>query len=257
MMTCRPHLFLLLSAIGASLFASTAVGGARAADAGTITGLVDPAPPVNAVTAVTAVDRETDKKYVGKLDMSSGRFTIAGLPLGAAYDCQVDYGGARLEGVNLKAKASDYEEEQPLTKEDIENIKATARSLNQFEDVVDVMAVAGNIQHAAVLVNKLRTRPFINSQPGEVVWRLELWHFERPEETWIKEQDELFIVLYRERLQRSAFNKKALILDPALGGLRPTNEKRVIDVGLIRLPRNEPGIRLRSAKTPGGTIRGG
>jgi hypothetical protein len=32
----------------------------------------------------------------------SGRFTVTGLPMGAAYDCLIDYGAARLEGVNLE-----------------------------------------------------------------------------------------------------------------------------------------------------------
>ena len=210
-----------------------------AADTGTIQGTLD-----KKVTAVTAVDRQTDKKHPGTVD-AAGRFTISGLPLSATFDCVVDFDGARLEGVNLKVPRSDYEEEQPLSKEDITALKSTTAALNKFEDQVEVLAVQGNIQHAAVLVNKVRTRPFINSQPGEVVWRLELWHFEKPDETWVKVQDELFLVLYRERIRKSAFEKKSLTLDPALGGLKVTKEKPVLDVGKIELPSNKPGIRLR------------
>jgi hypothetical protein len=110
---------------------------------------------------------------------------------------------------------------------------------------VEVLAVAGNIQHAAVVLNKLRTKPFVNSQPGEVIWRLEVWRFERPDETWVKVQDELFLVHYRERLQKSEFDKKALTLDPALGGLQPTKEKPTINVGTIKLSAEKPGIRMR------------
>jgi hypothetical protein len=236
-----PTLILVIILIFLGLYC----GPVLAEDSGTIVGTLDHAAQV---TGITAIDRETDKKYPGKVDAQSGRFTIAGVPFGAACDCLIDYDGVRLEGVNLQVKRSDYEEEQPLTKEDIETIKATTASLNKFEDVVEVLVVSGNIQHAAVVVQKLRTKPFINSQPGEVVWRLELWHFERPDETWIKEQDELFIVLYRERIQRSVFDKKALTLDPALGGLRPTREKPIVDVGVVRLPKKEAGIRMR-AKT--------
>ena len=141
-------------------------------------------------------------------------------PLGATFDCLIDFqGGARLEGVNLKVPRSEYEEEQPLSAEDAETIKEKVRHLNKFEDEVDVLAVAGNIQHAAVVVNKLRTRPFVNSKPGEVVWRCELWKFERPEETWVKVQDELFLVLYRERIPHAVYAKKSVTFDPALGGL--------------------------------------
>jgi hypothetical protein len=215
---------------------------ARAADRGTITGVVDkPA----LVTTVTAIDRATDKRFPGKLD-AAGRFRIDGLPLGASYDCILDLKGGRLEGVNLHVPRSDYEEEQPLTKEDIATLKKTARSLDQFEDKVDVLTVTGNIQHAAVLLNKVRTKPFVNSRPGEVVWRLELWHFERPDDTWIKVQDELFLVLYRERIAKEAYEKKSLTLDPALGGLKPTAANRVVDAGKVKVPATKPGIRLRS-----------
>jgi hypothetical protein len=218
---------------------------ARAAETGVIQGILDKA---SAVTGVTAVDRVTDKKYAGKVDGQTGRFTIAGLPLGTVVDLQVDYDGARLEGVNLKVPRSDYEEEQPLSKEDVEALNKTVQALNKFEDKVEVLTIQGNIQHTAVLIIKLRTKAFINSQPGEIVWRLELWHFEKPDETWVKVQDELFLVLYRERIQKSVFEKKALTIDPALGGLRVTKEKPTLDVGAVTLPTKEPGIRLRSPK---------
>jgi hypothetical protein len=220
---------------------------ARAAEPGTITGSVDKAARV---TAVFTTDRDNDsKKYPGKVDAASGRFTIDGLPLDARYDCVLDLaGGGRLEGVNLKVPHSDYEKEQPLIKEDVETITTTAKSLNQFEDQVDVLTVTGNIQHAAVVLNKLRTKPFINSNPGEVIWRLELWHFARPEETWIKDQEELGIILYRERLQKKDFDKKSLTLDPSLGGVSLTEKQPQADLGRVELPGAEPGVRLRPVK---------
>ena len=200
---------------------------------------------------MTAVDRSTDKKFPGKLDPKTGEFAMSGLPFDAAYDLQIDFAGARLEGVNLKVPRSDFEEEQPLSKDDIAALKETARSLNKFEDQIDILTVTGNIQHAAVLLNKLRTKPFYESKPGEIIWRLELWHFERPDETWVKVQDELFVVLYRERLQKKAYDQKSLTLDPALGGLKISKEKATLDLGRIELPAKEPGIRLRAdIKTP-------
>jgi len=170
------------------------------------------------------------------------------LPLGAAYDLIVDAGAVRLEGVNLKVPRSDYEEEQPLSRDDIKTIKAKALELNQFEDKVEVMTVSGNIQHAAVILNKLRTKTFVNSNEGEVIWRLEVWHFEKPDEAWFKVQDELFQVLYRERLQKKDFDKKALTLDPSLGGIKLTPKKAKADVGKVALPSKEAGIRLRPIK---------
>jgi hypothetical protein len=215
------------------------------AETGTIRGTVDKA---GAITAVTAVDRAGDKKYTGTINRKTGGFTIAGLPLGASYDCIIDAGAVRLEGVNLKVPRSDYEEEQPLTADDVAAIKKAALSLNKFENEIEVLAVRGNIQHAAVVLNKKRTTPFYESKPGEMIWRLELWHFEKPDETWIKVQEEFAVVLYRERLQKGDFARKALTLDPALGGLRPDARQKVVDLGKIVLPSREPGIRLRDDK---------
>jgi len=240
----RPaHLIPMTLALLLALAPDGAV--ARAADAtGTITGTLD---PPGGVATVVAIDRSTDKKYPGTVDAGSGRFTVAGLPLGATFDCLIDcQGGARLEGVNLKVPRSEYEEEQPLSAEDIATIKEKVLHLNKFEDEVDVLGVAGNIQNAAVLINKLRTRPFVNSKPGEVVWRCELWRFERPEETWVKVQDELFLVLYRARIPRAEYDKKAVTFDPALGGLAVTRETPTVHLGPVKPPPAAPGVRLRT-----------
>src|SRR5262245_54378519 len=217
--------------LSALLLASSAI----AADKGTITGtIVDP----KGVTAVTAVDRaeEKDKKYKGSVDPKTGKFTIADLPLDATYDVAIDSGAVRLEGVNLKVPPSDFEEEMPLTKEDVEAIKKICHKLNKFENEIDVMVVAGNCQHAAVLLNKRRTTPFYESKPGEMIWRLELWHFDKPEDDWIKSQEYLGILFYRERLQKGDFAKKALTLDPALGGVKLTAKESAVDVGKVALP---------------------
>jgi hypothetical protein len=213
---------------------------AAGARTGTITGSLVQGPPG---TSATAIDRATGKRHPGRID--AGRIVIEALALDASYDLIIDAPDRRLEGVDLSVPRSDYEEEQPLTQEDRTTLTDLVRSLNKFEDEVEVLAIAGNIQHAAVLVNKLRTRPFVNSKPGEVVWRAEIWRFERPDETWIKVQDSLFTVLYRERLPQTDFASKSITFDTALGGLRPTANKPRVDVGRVALPAAKPGIRLR------------
>ena len=230
-------------AVAAALLCAGPASGAEAT--GSIAGTVD---KPEQVTAVAAVDRSSGQRFAGKLDMLSGRFIIDNLPLQAEYDCVLDAAGARLEGVNLKVPPSDYEEEQPLSADDIATIRTKALSMNKFEDVVEIMAVEGNAQHAAVLLNKVRTTPFVNSKPGEVIWRAELWHFERPEETWTKVQDELFIILYRERIPKEAYEKKCVTFDPGLGGIRLSADRPRADLGRIVLPEAKPGIRLRKAK---------
>ena len=101
-----------------------------------------------------------------------------------------------------------------------------------------------------MVLNKRRTTPFYESKPGEMIWRLEVWHFEKPEEHWLKSQDELGVVLYRERLQKAEFAKKSLTLDPALGGVRPDKKQPNVELGRVLLPSKEPGVRMRAEKKP-------
>ncbi|HEY7425240.1 MAG TPA: hypothetical protein VH682_13495, partial [Gemmataceae bacterium] len=123
---------------------------AHGEETGSIRGRVD---KIHDVTAVFAINRENDKKYPAVIDAKQGQFVIKDLPLGATYDCVLDAGPVRrLEGVNLKVPRSDYEEEQPLTKEDRETIEKTARSLNKFENEIEVLTISGNIQYAAVVL---------------------------------------------------------------------------------------------------------
>ena len=219
----------------------------RAADTGSITGtLTSP----GSFTAVTAIDRQSGTRFAGLIDVQAGRFAVANLKLDQDYDIILDTVTGRLEGVNLKVPRSDYEEEQPLSPEDADIIRSKIQGMQPFENEVQILALTGNIQHAAILLNKLRSTPFYGSKPGEVVWRLELWHYEKPEETWLKAQEELFIILYRERLSREAYDRKAILLDPRLGGLRPTAQISRIDAGVIAPPDGKPGIRLRASTGP-------
>ena len=234
-----------LCLIGLLLAVSTHVAAVEGAIVATVT-------PVDQVRSVCAVDRQAGQRFAGSVDPATGKLIIGGLPVDAAYDCVIDYldptsgQPARLEGVGMKAPPSDYIEEQPLSIEDVAAIQGKIRNMNQFEDVVEILGINGNIQHAAVVLNKLRTRPFHASKPGEVIWRLELWHYERPEETWLKVQDEMFLVLYRERIQRRVYDEKALSLDPTVGGLRLTADAPKVDLGRVTLPQARRGIRMRS-----------
>lgn len=239
------HSLCLCVLVVFSLLLPTGADAVAAQKMGSIRGSIEPA---GSATAVAAVDRMNNKKYVGRIDAATGGFTIDELPLDAKYDLVVDYGPARLEGISLTVPPSDFEEEQPLADDDIQTIREKVLSMNTFEDQVEILAIEGNIQHAAILLNKLRTKPFVNSQPGEAVWRVELWHFERPDETWVKVQDELFLTLYRERLQKSGYDRKSLTFTPALGGLSPTAESPMIGVRDITLPPAKPGVRLQAIK---------
>ena len=200
----------------------------------------------DAGTTLAVVDRTTGKKHAAQLDVASGQFDVTALPLTGAFDILIERNTSLVEGIDLSVPRSDYEEEQPLTEDDVLSIKKKVASLNQFEDTVEVLTVEGNIQHASVLVNKLRTNPFYGSKPGEIVWRVELWHFERPDETWVKVQDELFLTLHRERLALAAYERKSVTFVPGLGGIRLSRESPVAEMGTIRLPPANSGVRVHS-----------
>ena len=241
------------AALGLSIVLAVVIAvEAKAADGnrGSIEGLIES----GQATSVIAINRADGKRFPGKVAAAIGNFGITGLPLDATYDVIIDFAGARLEGIDLKVPPSDYVEEQPLSKEDIAIIREKARRMNKFEDVVEIRTIQGNIQHAAVFLNKLRTRPFFGSKPGEVIWRAELWHFEKPEETWVKDQDELGIVLYRERIQSAVYAAKSHTFDQSLGGIELTDEKPNIDLGVITAPIAKRGIhfRLTRKKAPKG-----
>jgi hypothetical protein len=249
-MLSRIGLLIVLLVAAASLKAP-------AADAagGSITGVIDPS--AGEPKSVAAINRADGKRLPGKLDAATGRFEVPGLALDIAYDLVIDFADARLEGINLNVPRSDYVEEQPLAEEDIATIRDKAKRMNKFEDVVEIMTIQGNIQHAAVLLNKLRTRPFFGSQPGEVIWRAELWHFDRPEETWVKVQEELAVVLYRQRIQSSEYEAKSHTFDQSLGGVELTSEQATVDLGRIGPPIAKKGIHFRPAKSEVSRTNGG
>ena len=220
---------------------------ACAAETGTIFGLIEKPETVKNVCAIQRDDKP--KTYPGKFDPKSGEFSIPNLPLEQEVDLVIDFGNGRLEGVGVKVKKTDFVDgDPPLIKADEAKLKEITKMLSKFEDVHEFLAVNGNAQHAAVVVNKLRTMPFYESKPGEIIWRLEVWFYEREEldDPWVKEQDTLFIVLYRERMQRTAYDKRSVTLDAKLGGLKLTATETKLDVGKVLLPEDKPGIRFRN-----------
>ena len=108
-----------------------------------------------------------DKRFPGELDAKTGKFTIKDLPLDATYDVLFEFGDhGLLEGVNLNVPHSDFEIEQPMSKDDVKTLTEQVKTLNQFENNVEILTITGNIQHAKVLLNKSRTTPFVNQAPA-------------------------------------------------------------------------------------------
>ena len=111
------------------------------------------------------------------------------MPLEATYDLLFEFGDhGLLEGVNFNVPHSDYEMEQPMSKDDVKTLTEQIKTLNQFENNVEILTIKGNIQHATVLLNKTRTTPFVNPGPRRDDLAGGGVGFEKPEETWVKEQ---------------------------------------------------------------------
>jgi len=237
----------------------TAVG-ANAADKGVVVGKLE---KPETVTAVYAIDRTWQDESINKpmprqpipakFDATTGEFSLE-LPHDKVVDLIVDYrNGTRLEGVNLKVKRSDFiEEDPPITVADVEKLKPIVKKLSAFENEHEILAITGNVQYACVLVNRLKTSAFYGQQPGEVIWRLELLHFEKPEdaEYWVKDQDRVFTLYYRERLQRKVYDAKMLTFDQNLGGLVVTKEQPKVSLGTIPAPEAKAGLKLRNPPPP-------
>jgi len=94
-----------------------------AADTGSVVGTVEKPDAVKAVAAVLRDDPPVT--YSGKLDPKTGQFTVPGLPLDQSYDLLIELSsGARLEGVNLKVKPTDFKDgDPPLVKAEEEKLK--------------------------------------------------------------------------------------------------------------------------------------
>lgn len=220
---------------------------AHGAAAGALRGILSPA---SNVTTVAAVARASDAVWTGVYDCASGRFEVAGLPLETNLDLRITYdAGARLEGVNLRptlSQDSAPQDEEALPDAERDDVCNRIRRMIVFEDSVDIVAVQGDSRHACALLQRIRNSPFYASKPDEVIWRLEVWRFEKPEdtETWTRVGDAEG-VLYRVRMSRAALNAMRLAFDPRLGGLRPTAAAPVYELGTLRLPVLSRGLWLR------------
>ena len=63
----------------------------------------------------------------------------------------------------------------------------------------------------------------------------------------MKRTDELFTVLYRQRMQKSRYVQKAVTFDGSLGGISVTSKTPRVELGRIAAPSAKPGVRLRGA----------
>ena len=203
---------------------------------GVIIGKVE---PPDALRSITAVDRETKQTVTGQIDRRHGAFRIAGLIVGRRYDLVLETALGRIEGVDMSVEPADSSAaaSRPATKPatrafteaDRDAIERLVAGPQRFADEVRILLLAGVGERAAVLVEKLRTRPFHQSKPDEIIWRVELWYFAGWYGGWAK-QAHTQRVFYRRRMLRSELDRTNWVFTDKLGGVvahRPDDARPV------------------------------
>lgn len=187
-----------LPVVGKAAFAAAALAASvaipsQAAETAQVTIELAPAERAAEVVKVQALDRTLEQKLVAKqvairavdakpVEGSPGQWRINGLTPGE-YDLYVETKSGKFEGYALPVGK---ESDEPLPAEAREKIATYVRELKDFHDQKRVLAVAGNGKKASALVELIRTGPTSN-KPGEVIWRVERWSFEKVDTTWQRE----------------------------------------------------------------------
>ena len=180
--------------------------------------------------------------------VADGKIVIENLPVPGQYDLKLQTrGGGIVWGWDANVPESDYMGDPPLEEASRRKIleKLSDQDFSSFADGMWVLDIQGNIQNAAVLVAKLRTRPFVGGDytPGEWVWRVERWQWENPDEhTWVPFRKRPSYALCRERLGKKQYEAKRVVFARHVGGIALTEECEAVDLGTVKVPRPAPGV---------------
>jgi len=158
--------------------------------------------------------------YEGTVD-ARGQFTVGGLLPGRAYDLIVWTTAA--DGTETRWEGASLDYHRPVkpstaaTAEDRKNIETLITDVPQFYDKCRPLRIAADHQHAAVLVELIRTRDFHSDAGGEVIYRVEVWYFENLFGGWAKDAN-TESVLARVRGKPGELQKNWQFV-PEMGGL--------------------------------------
>jgi hypothetical protein len=234
---------------------------AATAWAGSLSGIIENADKCKGVSALLreGFDPRTPKVFTGQYDAATGQFKIENLPEGT-YDLRVYVEGGWMDGANLKLDPAERSD-QPLTEDDRKEIlDKIANYPDSFMEVTRALAIAGDGKRAKALVEQIqiRYRPFHSGQAGlpdgqagDVIWRVEVWQYEKFPGGWVKKQ-RWFQVLSRvraptEEMPLEKFRNLYWLFDPALGGMAVGKDANVTDLK-YKVP--DP-LTLDMGKTPG------
>ncbi|MFW6132888.1 MAG: hypothetical protein ACOC8F_03250 [Planctomycetota bacterium] len=187
--------------------------------------------PGEQVATLTAVNRQTQRTFKpDAFDRETGAFRFADVPGAGAYDlCLELRDGRRIEGVDLRfvdaellelARVRRKQLDLPITpperfaRRDARALLDYAAAHEDFMDIKRPLYVRGWGKRAVMLVELLRTRAFYDAG-GDLVWRVELWYFERRGGGWVRLANQER-VLRRRRIQPPAWRKIDLTYYPSL-----------------------------------------
>ena len=250
-MTFGPMLLMLTAAAVVSTLAGQAHPQASAASpkVGVIEGVLKTEQDIEQAWLVHRHDT-TDGVKFDQIELElddDGAFRAANLRTTGFYAVKLRTSKGTIIGWDATVPPSDYVEEQPLSEESIDTIgtKLAGRLAGEFSDEVKLLDIQGNVQNAAVLITKLRRRPFVGGdyKPGEWVWRVERWQFEDPyEDSWAPWQERPYYTRVRRRLTQSEYEELAIVYARHLGGIALTAEQPVRKLGTLKIPMPVPGI---------------
>ena len=221
--------------------------------AGTIRATIDSVEPVLEAWVIVRKDTEIGVESKPRpIKLEGNELVIDGLEAPGRYDLRFRTASGIIEGWDDQVSESDYVEEQPLDAASKLTIlkKMEKMAKRGFADEVVVLDIQGNIQNAAVLVTRLRTRPFVGGgyKPGEWVWRVERWQWEYPEEdTWVPYQERPYYALVRKRLYKQQYAALRTTYARHLGGIVLTEDEPEAKMGVLKIPRLKPGTRAVNA----------
>ncbi len=226
---------------------------------GDVAGAVTPAEKVQRLLAVSRV---TGKTYHPKsFEKKTGKFVFKNLPGDATYDLVLRCrDGRSIEGIDLeftdarllrlaarRRKELRLPPEPPhkFSRRDAEELLKFVRDMKDFMEIRRVLYLQGQGRRATMLLELMRTREFYSSK-GTVIWRVELWYFQRTGGGWEKLANQER-VLRRERTTPQRWRKIHVEYYPRLSVY--VDEKGRSEPVRFRIPEKPDTSRGRVAVT--------
>jgi len=198
------------------LWASAAVGGE-------IRLKLKTADKVDAVYAIDRAPKGWPKPRYAAVQ-EDGAWVVTELDEGVYYDLLIETPRGNVEGANLKLIDEIGEEDVPgesfpeMTDKNEKAIREYIAGMKIWENKRRVLAMRGHRKWVKVLMEKLMTeQTSLPSAQPQVFWRVEVWDFRNYTGGWRRHRG--YVLLERERLTASQWQRLRFRFDPALGGI--------------------------------------